>query len=452
MAEHIQTPADIAAGFAPDFLWGAATSAAQIEGAAFEDGRAASIWDRFCREPGRIEDGSNIDVACDHYHRFHEDIERMKWLGLKAYRFSISWSRVQPDGQGAWNEAGFDFYARLIDALIDAGIEPHVTLYHWDLPAALEDAFAGLLDRRVVPLFAKYAAEVARRFGAKLASIATLNEPWCSATLGYETAQFAPGHASRAEAYQVSHHLLMMHGAAIKAMRPHTTTRLGIVLNHTPAYPAEPTEADRRAVRIDDGTNIRWYLDPVFRGHYPADVLAYLGADAPRIEPGDLELIQQPLDYLGLNFYTRNVISTATPPVAHEPPFGRTDMGWEIFPEALTQFLVRVQREYQPPPIYITENGMANPDHEVRDGRVNDVGRIDYLRTHLQAVQRAVALGADVRGYFYWSLLDNFEWNSGYLKRFGLFHVDYATQLRTAKDSAHWYREMIAAHGKQQGG
>jgi len=452
MAEPTPTPADIAAGFPHAFVWGAATSAAQIEGAAFEDGRAASIWDRFCREEGRIADGSNIDVACDHYHLFQQDVERMKWLGLKAYRFSISWSRVQPLGEGAWNEAGFAFYARLLDALEAAGIEAHVTLYHWDLPAALEDAFGGLLDRRVVPLFAAYAAEVARRFGARLASIATLNEPWCSATLGYETAQFAPGHASRAEAYQVSHHLLLMHGAAVQAMRPHTTTRLGIVLNHTPAYPAEPTEADRRAVRIDDGTNVRWYLDPVFRGHYPADVLTYLGADAPRVESGDLALIQQPLDFLGLNYYTRHVISTATPAVVHEALFGHTDMGWEIYPQALSEFLVRVQREYQPPPIFITENGMANPDHVVRDGRVDDAQRIEYLRLHLQALQRAIELGADVRGYFYWSLLDNFEWNSGYLRRFGLFHVDYATQQRTAKDSAHWYREMIAAHRSKQGG
>jgi len=451
MAEPEQTPADIAVGFAPAFVWGAATSAAQIEGAAFEDGRAASIWDRFCREPGRIDGASNIDVACDHYHRFGEDVAHMKWLGLRAYRFSISWSRVQPDGQGAWNEAGFAFYARLLDALEAAGIEAHATLYHWDLPAALEDAFGGLLDRRVVAPFAAYAAEVARRFGARLASIATLNEPWCSATLGYETAQFAPGHADRAEAFQVSHHLLLMHGAAIRAMRPHTTTRLGIVLNHTPAYPAEPTEADRRAVRADDGTNLRWYMDPLFRGQYPADVIADLGAAAPRVEAGDLALIHQPLDFLGLNFYTRNVISTAAPPVRLEAHHGHTDMGWEIYPMALTQFLVRVQREYQPPPIFITENGMANPDRDVTDGRVPDVERIEYLRLHLQAVRRAIELGADVRGYFYWSLLDNFEWNSGYLRRFGLFHVDYATQRRTPKDSAHWYREMIAAHRSQRG-
>ena len=431
--------------FPKNFVWGAATSAAQIEGAATQDGKGESIWDRFCRETGRINDGSHIDIACEHVARYKEDVALMKWLGLDVYRFSIAWPRVQPLGEGAWNEAGFDFYDRLIDALLAAGIAPHATLYHWDLPAALHDRIGGWQSREIVPLFADYAAEVARRFGSRLASIATLNEPWCVATLGYETAQFAPGLTSRATAAQVSHHLMMAHGAAIVAMRAVTTTQLGVVLNHTPAFPAEPSESDRRAARIDDGLNVRWYMDPIFRGQYPADVIEHLGADAPCVEAQDLTLIQQPLDFLGVNFYTRSFISTQSPAVSAPGKQGFTDMGWEIYPKALTQHLVRITREYSPPPIYITENGMANAD-QVIDGRVPDAERIAYLSGHLLALASAIELGADVRGYFYWSLLDNFEWNSGYTKRFGLFHVDYATQDRLAKDSAHWYRAFIGKH------
>lgn len=433
--------------FAPDFTWGAATSAAQIEGATTLDGRGASIWDRFCAEPGRIIDGSNTDVACDHVHRYRDDVALMRWLGLKAYRFSFAWPRVQPLGRGAFNDAGFGFYDRLLDELLAAGIQPHGTLYHWDLPAALQDDFLGWQSRRIVPLFADYAAEVARRFGDRLATIATLNEPWCVATLGHETAQFAPGITDRRAAMQVSHHLLLAHGAAIEAMRAACKTPLGIVLNHTPSFPARPTEADRLAARLDDGLNVRWYMDPLFMGGYPADVLAHLGADAPRIEAGDLAQIAQPLDFLGINFYTRSLISTQQPAPPAPGAQGFTDMGWEVVPEVLTQHLARLAREYAPPPIYITENGMANAD-VLQGGGVADGPRIDYLRTHLLAVARAIELGADVRGYFYWSLLDNFEWNSGYAKRFGLIHVDYATQQRTPKDSAHWYREFIRQHAQ----
>lgn len=439
------TAASLAEAFPPNFLWGSATSAAQIEGAAFEDGKGASIWDAFCRQQGRIKDASNIDVACDHYHRFRDDVALMKDLGLDCYRFSLSWPRVQPQGRGAWNEAGFGFYDRLIDALLEAGIKPHATLYHWDLPQALDEGIGGWLSRDVVGLFADYAAEVARRFGDRLASIATHNEPWCTATLGYETAQFAPGHTSRAESLQVAHHLMLSHGDAIAAMRAVTQTQLGIVLNHTPSFPATPTEADRRAARIDDGLNVRWYMDPIFRGAYPQDVIDFVGADAPRVEPGDLERIRQPLDFLGINFYTRSLLDADGKPVTGPGQRGFTDMGWEIVPEVFAQHLVRLAREYSPPPMYITENGMANADRVV-DGRVPDAERVAYLSSHLRALATAISLGADVRGYFYWSLLDNFEWNSGYQKRFGLFHVDYATQQRTAKDSALWYRDLVARH------
>lgn len=445
-----QPPSVTAADFPASFIWGSATSAAQIEGAAQIDGRGPSIWDRFCSEPGRIKDGSNTAVACDHYHRYPEDVRLMKWLGLDAYRFSFAWPRLQPQGKGAWNEAGFDFYDRLLDELLAADMAPHATLYHWDLPAALHDDFGGWQSRKIVPLFADYAAEVARRFGDRLASIATHNEPWCVATLGYETAQFAPGITSRAAAAQVSHHLLLSHGHAMQAMRAETRTPLGIVLNHTPSFPAMPIEADRLAARLDDGLNVRWYMDPVFRGCYPTDVLEHLGGDAPRVAEGDMAAIRVPLDFLGVNFYTRTVLSTQQPPVLAPGEMGFTDMGWEIYPQALTQHLVRLAREYCPPPIYITENGMANADALV-GGAVNDAPRIRYLQAHLAALSQAMSLGADVRGYFYWSLLDNFEWNSGYDKRFGLVHVDYASQQRTPKQSAHWYRDFIAARAAPPG-
>ena len=436
-----------AAMFRPDFVWGVATSAAQIEGAAAEDGRGESIWDRFCAEPGRIVDGSTTAVACDHYHRYKDDVALMKWLGLKAYRFSFAWPRVQPLGRGAWNEKGFDFYDRLIDELLGAGIQPHATLYHWDLPAALQDEMRGWQARAIVPLFADYAAQVAKRFGDRLATLATINEPWCVATLGHETAQFAPGITSRKAAAQVSHHLLLAHGTAIDAMRAVVKAPLGIVLNHTPSYPARPTGADRRAARLDDGLDVRWYMDPLFMGAYPADVLEHLGADAPQVQAGDAAQIARALDFLGINFYTRRLVSAEQPAPPVPGAQGFTDMGWEVVPEVLTQHLTRLAREYAPPPIYITENGMANAD-VLGDGGVADGARIDYLRSHLLALARAMELGADVRGYFYWSLLDNFEWNSGYAKRFGLVHVDYASQRRTPKDSAYWYREFIREHAK----
>ncbi len=431
--------------FPPDFQWGAATSAAQIEGAAHEAGKGPSIWDTFCAEPGRIKDGGNIDVACDHYHRFEQDVELMEWLGLNAYRFSISWPRVQPDGSGGWNEAGFAFYDRLIDRLLRAHIKPHITLYHWDLPQALQTAFGGWQSRQVASLFAEYAAEVARRFGDRVASIVTMNEPWCVATLGHETGQFAPGLKNRRIATQVSHHLLLAHGLATQAMRPQTSTQLGIVLNHTPAYPAEATEANRRAARLADGMDVRWYMDPLCRGCYPSDVLEHLGSDAPSTQAGDFAVIQAHLDFLGINFYTRNFISEQSPSKQAPGALGFTDMGWEVFPQALTQHLVRITREYAPPPLFITENGMANADTLI-NGRVADTPRVDYLRWHLEAVAKAIELGADVRGYFYWSLLDNFEWDSGYTKRFGMVHVDYLTQRRVLKDSAHWYRNFIREH------
>ena len=434
-----------------DFVLGAATSAAQIEGHAPGDGKGPSIWDAFCATPGKIKDGSNIDVACDHVQRMPQDVERMRWLGLDAYRFSFAWPRVQPLGQGAWNETGFAFYDRLIDTLLAAGIAPHATLHHWDLPQALQESVGGWQSRETAKHFADYAAEIVRRFGDRLVTVSTLNEPWCVATLGYERGQFAPGLRDRAAAMQVSHHLLLGHGLAMSAMRAiGPKSQLGIVLNHTPAVAAEKTPSDLQAARIADGLDVRWYMDPLFRGAYPADAIEHLGADAPKVEPGDMAVIRQPLDFLGINLYTRNWVSTREPQIPAPAPQGVNDMGWEIVPEVLTQHLVRLTRDYMPPPMIITENGMPSADVVGADGTIVDTPRVAYLQAHLDAVAKAIAMGVDVRGYFYWSLLDNFEWDSGYAKRFGLFRVDYDTQARTPKASAHWYREFIANHKRSR--
>ncbi|MCG2586290.1 GH1 family beta-glucosidase [Massilia sp. TS11] len=423
----------------PDFLWGVATSAFQIEGAQREDGKGLSIWDTFCSQPGRIKDGSDGSVACDHYHRYREDVDIIDSLGVDAYRFSMAWARVQPDGRGAWNEAGFGFYDRLIDALLEKGKQPHLTLYHWDLPQALQDE-GGWLNRDTCQRFADYAQEAAHRFGTRVASIATHNEPWCTANLGHGTGQFAPGLRDPAAAVQVSHHLLLSHGLAMRAMRAQNQpAALGIVLNQWTADPATDSAADHALAALEYARSVQWFMDPIFKGRYPELALRHHGAHAPRIGAGDLEVIHQPLDFLGVNYYFRAYCSAEQPPRQAPCALGRTDMGWEIYPQGLSELLLALHAEYTLPPIYITENGMASatPRH--------DRERIDYVRAHLAALATAIAGGVDVRGYFLWSLLDNFEWDSGYAKRFGIVHVDYATQQRTLKDSALWYRDWIAA-------
>jgi len=423
----------------PDFLWGVATSAFQIEGAQREDGKGLSIWDTFCSQPGNIKDGSDGRQACDHYHRYREDLGIIASLGVDAYRFSMAWARVQPQGKGAWNQAGFAFYDRLVDALLQQGTQPFLTLYHWDLPQALQDE-GGWLHRDTCLRFADYAQEVVRRFGDRVASIATHNEPWCTANLGHGTGQFAPGMKDPAAAVQVSHHLLLSHGLAMQAMRSEAKpAKLGIVLNQWTADPATGSDADRALAELEYARSVQWFMDPIFKGRYPELALRHHGAAAPRIEPGDLDIIKQPIDFLGVNYYFRAFCSAEQPP--REPAYahGRTDMGWEIYPQGLTELLLALQAEYTLPPIYITENGMANsaPRH--------DRERIAFVQSHLEALAAAVEQGVDVRGYFLWSLLDNFEWDSGYAKRFGIVHVDYATQQRTLKDSALWYSQMIAA-------
>jgi len=427
--------------FPLNFVWGVATSAYQIEGAAREDGRGESIWDEFCRRPGAIRDGSSGDRACDHYHRLEVDLDLMASIGIRAYRFSISWPRVQPQGRGAWNEAGFAFYDRLIEGLRRRGIAAHMTLYHWDLPQALQ-AQGGWVNRDTVHAFVDYASEVARRLGSRAASIATHNEPWVIASLGHEAGIFAPGVKSRRSAMQVAHHLLVSHGLALQAIRAAGCgTPLGIVLNQSPIQAANDAATSIAKARLEDGLTIRWYMDPLLLGHYPADVLAHLGDDAPRIESGDMPLIRQPLDFLGINYYTRCIVSGDEHP-ATKPRWPVTDMGWEVFPGGLSELLLRLNAEYSLPPVYITENGAAFKD-EVIDDHIADIDRTAYLRSHIASLADAFEAGVNVRGYFVWSLLDNFEWADGYSKRFGIVHVDYATQRRIIKDSAFWYRDFL---------
>ncbi len=428
--------------FPAGFVWGVATSAYQIEGAAHEDGRADSIWDVFCRRAGSIRDGSSGTVACDHYHRFDGDLDLIAGLGIKAYRFSVSWPRVQPLGRGAWNEAGFAFYARLIEGLRRRGIAAHATLNHWDLPQALQER-GGWENRDTVHAFVGYAVEFARRFGAELASIATHNEPWVVAILGHEQGIFAPGLKNRRTAIQVAHHLLVSHGLALRAIRATgCVVPLGIVLNQSPIHAATESATDIAKARLEDGLIIRWYMDPLLRGEYPADVIEYLGNDAPSVETGDMDLIRQPLDFLGINYYTRSIAQTGERKYDRGSTMRVTDMGWEVFPDGLTELLVRLDADYRLPAVYIMENGAAYKD-EVIDGRVADTDRIEFLRTHIAALADAVETGVGVRGYFVWSLLDNFEWADGYSKRFGIVHVDYDTQQRIAKDSAVWYRDFL---------
>lgn len=442
--------------FPDDFLWGVATSSHQIEGGYRDGGRGESIWDRLAAKPGRIADGSDAAVACDHYHRWREDVDLMKWLGVGAYRFSIAWPRVMPDGRSLNNE-GLDFYEGLVDALLEAGIRPFVTLYHWDLPQTLQDK-GGWSTRETAEAFVEYTRAAARRLGDRVPFWVTHNEPWCIATLGHEEGHHAPGHRDPAEALRVAHHVLLSHGWAAAALRQDSPrSKVGIVLNLVPVWPASPDAADSEAARRFDGFFNRWYLDPLFRGHYPEDATedrlrrGHLETqDLPFAEPGDLETIAAPLDFLGVNYYSRVVVKAdekgepvAFPPVPEEE---LTDMHWEVFPRGLYDLLVRIKKEYNPADIYITENGAAYSDGPDATGRIADGRRIEYLRSHLTAAHRAISEGVPLRGYFVWSLLDNFEWAHGFTKRFGLYWVDFDSQQRIPKDSAFWYRDVIAAN------
>ena len=436
--------------FPPNFTWGVATAAFQIEGATQEDGRGASIWDTFCATPGKVENGDTGEVACDHYHRWRGDLDLIQSLNVGAYRFSVAWPRILPEGTGRVNEKGLDFYDRLVDGLLERGLEPHATLYHWDLPRALQDE-GGWVSRGVVDAFVNYADLVTARLGDRVHAYATLNEPWCSAMLGHYLGEHAPGLKDRKKALQAAHHLLLAHGAALPVMRENAPgAQHGVVLNFTPSYPVSGDPQDERAARLFDGFFNRWFLEPLVQAAYPEDMWEVYGEDVPEVHAGDLATISAPLDFLGVNYYSRAV--TAHDPDGEPPRFKgvsvggeHTDMGWEVFPQGLTDLLVRLDKDYPNlPPLLITENGAAYPDR-LESGEVKDDNRIQYLKTHLGAVAEAMARGADVRGYFAWSLMDNFEWAFGYDKRFGLVYVDYETLERIPKASAKWYTETVAA-------
>ena len=425
--------------FPVDFAWGAATSAYQVEGAAFADGKGPSIWDSFSHTPGKTDGGDHGDIACDHYHRLETDLDLIAELGLNAYRFSISWPRVQPDGKGEWNQNGLDFYDRLIDGLLKRGIAPHVTLYHWDLPQALQDD-GGWNNRATCYRFAEYACKLAEHFGDRVAAIATHNEPFVASMLGNLFSIHAPGNNDPQLASQVAHHLLLSHGLAVQSMRTVTQVSLGIVLNLSPCTAATASLGDQQDAKRRFDFVGRFFLDPLLRGAYPESELP---VPLPQMEAGDLELIRLPIDFLGINYYFREWCSTDTPPIPAPCLQGVSEMGWEVYPEGLYELLTQLERDYELPPVYISENGMACADTVSADGAIHDPRRIAYIEQHLDALSRAMGEGVSVRGYFHWSLMDNFEWAKGYSMRFGLIHIDYQTQQRTFKDSALWYRDYI---------
>ena len=439
--------------FPSEFLWGCATSAYQIEGSPLADGAGPSIWQRFCHTPGLVRDGDTGDIACDHYRRSLEDVALMRRLGLTAYRFSIAWGRLLPQGRGGVNTAGLDFYDRLVDALLANGIEPMVTLYHWDLPATLDD-LGGWLNPDIPKWFAEYAAIAFRRLDDRVKLWATLNEPWVVADGGYLHGVLAPGHRNRFEPPIVTHQLLCAHGAAVQAYRSEGRHRIGIVVNLEPKYPASDSAEDRAATERADAYMNRQYLDPLFHGRYPDEMSDIFGDAWPRWPQEELDAIRQPIDFLGVNYYTRSVVRAdagawllrAAPVRQKQATY--TETGWEVFARGLTDTLVRVKERYGNPPLYVTENGAAFFDPPTVEGdRLADPLRVDYLQRHVEAVHAAIAAGVDVRGYFAWSLLDNFEWSLGYSKRFGIVHVDFATQKRTLKDSAHRYASIIGSRG-----
>lgn len=430
-----------------EFIWGVATSSYQIEGAVNEDGRGQSIWDTFCKVPGKVANFDNGDIACDHYHRYKEDLDLMKWMGVTAYRFSVAWPRVIPDGVGRVNEMGLDFYDRLIDSLLEREIAPWLTMYHWDLPEALQ-LRGGWNNREVVEWFGEYGEVLTSRFGDRVKNWMTLNEPLCSAWLGHLYGDMAPGIKDLQTALNVSHNLLMSHGLACQVIRSNVSeANVGIVINVTPAVPATDSQEDSNAAQLADGFDNRWFLDPVFGRTYPADVIDAIGA-SPEIHSGDMKLIAQDLDFLGVNFYFRQTVAAdqnSKPlPIrsVNRENVKRTAMNWEVHPQAFEEILLRISKEYSPKAIYITENGSAWND-EVINGEIIDDERIDYLVRHLDAMRSARSQGAPILGYFAWSFLDNFEWAYGYEKRFGLIYVDYKTQTRTPKKSALFYRQLL---------
>jgi beta-glucosidase len=460
-AESVDT-----APFPPGFVWGAATSAYQIEGAVDADGRGRSIWDTFSRVPGRVRNGDTGDTAADHYHRWREDVALMAQLGLSAYRFSIAWPRIQPDGRGRVDRRGLDFYARLVDELHRHAITPVATLYHWDLPQALQDS-GGWGQRDTAYRFAEYAASTAAALGDQVDVWTTLNEPWCSAFLGHASGEHAPGHTDPALALRAAHHLLLAHGLGVQALRAsRPAAQVAVTLNFAQVRGVDTGQATADAVRRVDGLANRLFTEPILRGHYPADVQADTGdlTDWSFVRADDLAVIASPIDLLGVNYYApthvaggrdagrrENAHAPSPWPACEsvefcDPGLPTTAMDWPIDGDGLHELLTRLHRDYPAVPLVVTENGAAFHDYVNPASQVDDDERVGYLREHLSACRRAIAQGVDVRGYFVWSLLDNFEWAYGYSRRFGIIYVDYATGSRIPKGSAHWYREVIARH------
>jgi beta-glucosidase len=439
----------LARRFPPGFAWGAATAAYQIEGSPVAAGRRPSIWDTFSHSPGRTRNAETGDVACDHYRRWREDVDLMSELGLRAYRFSVAWPRVQPDAVGPVNERGLDFYERLVDLLLERGIEPYVTLYHWDLPQALEE-LGGWRNPEIVGRFAEYASLVARRLGDRVRHWITLNEPQVFAVLGHALGRHAPGMRDWRAALRVAHHAHLAHGAAADDLRREVTgARIGLAVNLVCYEPASQELDDVAAADRIDGTSNRWFLDPVFGRGYPADVKELFGDLLEGLDLDAVRSLRAP-DLLGVNYYTRELVRYAedgSPERAGivRPPVPRTTMGWEVYPAGLRTTLERVHREYAPPSIVISENGAAYPDTPAVDGSVSDPERVSYLASHIAAVADARDAGVPVDGYFVWSLLDNYEWAEGYGQRFGIVRVDFETQRRMIKGSGRWYRELLAA-------
>jgi len=439
--------------FPEGFLWGAATSAYQIEGSPVAEGAGPSIWHRFSHSTGRTANGETGDVACDHYRRYAEDVALMRELGLNSYRFSISWSRVLPHGRGRVNGAGLSFYDRLVDALLAAGIAPNVTLYHWDLPAVLDDR-GGWLNPDSPEWFAEYAQVMFEKLDDRVQMWTTLNEPWVITDGGYLNGVLAPGHRNLFEAPIATHHLLRSHAAAVEAYRASGKHQIGIVVNLEPKYAASDNEEDQAATRRADAYMNRQYLDPLLHGCYPNELRDVFGDAWPDHPPSELEYLKQPIDFVGVNYYTRSV--TRSDPSAwpvragrvDQPRHAYTETGWEVYPDGLTDSLKWVTERYGRIPLYVTENGAAFYDPpQAIDGRIDDPLRVAYYRSHLRAAHSALCQGVDLRGYFAWSLLDNYEWSLGYSKRFGIVHVDFATQKRTPKASARFYSEVIRTHG-----
>ncbi len=447
-----ELPAVRRSDFPPSFRWGCSTSSYQIEGAVDEGGRGESIWDRFCSVPGHIRDGSSGAVACDHYHRWPQDLDLARSLGVNAYRFSIAWPRVFPLGRGVRpNEPGLAFYDRLVDGMLARGLEPWATLYHWDLPQALQERQGGWASRDTVAAFLEYTDAVTRRLGDRVKHWITHNEPWCTAFLGHHEGNHAPGVRDFRTALQVCHHLLLSHGLAVPQIRANVAgAQVGITLSLHPIRPASGQRADAAAAVRHDALRNRWFLDPLYGRGYPADALALLGSLAPQVQPGDLEAIAAPTDFLGVNYYFPEVVADApgqgplATRVVDEPGVERTAFGWPVSPQGLVDLLLRVQRDWAPNRVFLTENGSTYDDVVLPDGRIEDAERRSYLARHLEAARRAREAGVPLEGYFAWSLLDNFEWAEGYVRRFGLTYVDYATQRRTLKASGRWYAGFLA--------